>query len=312
MRLKRSFCVIKGIVLFFNLCVAISVGSLPSVSIAGSDRPGKLTIYVVNYPLKYFAERIAGDHATVVFPAPSEADPAYWIPDVPTIAKYQQADLILLNGAGYAGWVNMVSLPRSKMVNTSSKFKDQYIRIKGAVTHSHGPGVKHGHEGIAFTTWLDFDLATRQARAVAAALSRKRPMLKDSFQNNYKAIERDLLAIDQDIKAIVSRDQSRPFIGSHPVYDYLARRYKLNMESVHWEPDEIPNLEQWTELQRIRKKHSAKWMIWEGEPLKESVEKLQGIGVRSLVFDPCGNVPEQEDFIDVIRQNIISLDTAFK
>ena len=99
-----------------------------------------LRVYVVNYPLKYFAERIGGDNIQVVFPAPQDVDPAYWTPDLATIGAYQQADLILLNGAGYAGWIDKVSLPRAKLVNTSKKFQDRIITIKGAVTHSHGPG----------------------------------------------------------------------------------------------------------------------------------------------------------------------------
>ena len=32
---------------------------------------GPLSVFVVNYPLQYFAERIGGEHVEVVFPAPS-------------------------------------------------------------------------------------------------------------------------------------------------------------------------------------------------------------------------------------------------
>jgi zinc transport system substrate-binding protein len=272
----------------------------------------RLNIYVMNYPLKYFAERIAGDYAKVVFPAPPEGDPAYWMPDTKTIAEYQKADFILLNGAGYAKWVGKVSLPRSKMVNTSGKFKDQYITTEGVITHSHGPGGKHAHEALAFTTWLDFDLAAKQAKAIADALSRKRPNLRKTFEQNYAALEKDLMALDRDIKGIISKDQSKPLVASHPVYDYFARRYGLNMKSVHWEPDEVPSYEQLAELRAILKEHPAKWMIWEGEPIKEPVEKLKSLGIQSLVFDPCGNVPDQGDFISVMRQNVENLKLAFQ
>lgn len=273
---------------------------------------GTLKVYVVNYPLKYFAERIGGEHVNLVFPAPADVDPAYWIPDTATIAAYQQADLILLNGAGYAKWVDKVSLPRSKLINTSKKFKDQYITVKGAVTHSHGPGGEHAHEGAAFTTWIDFDLAARQAKAMADAFSRKQPGLRETFQKNYGALERDLIGIDQSIKEFTSKDPSKPLIGSHPVYDYFARRYGLNMKNVHWEPDELPSDAQWSELQAMLKKHPAKWIIWEGEPMKESIERLRAIGVDSLVFDPCGNTPDQGDFMSMMHQNVENLRRAFQ
>ena len=312
MKWENRVFMIKKLSFLCILSVAIAGAGLLVPSIAKGDQQGKLTVYVVNYPLKYFAQRIAGDHATVEFPAPPDGDPAFWIPDTQTIASYQQADLILLNGATYAKWADKVSLPQSKLVNTSAKFKDQYIILKGVVTHSHGPGGEHAHEGTAFTTWIDFDLASKQARAIADAFSRKKPDQGDTFQKNYTALEKDLLAIDQDIKTIVSKNQSQPLIASHPVYDYFAKRYGLNIKSVHWEPDETPNAEQWAELQNILKEHLAQWMIWEGDPIKEPVEKLKEQGINSLVFDPCGNVPDTGDFLSAMQKNVKNLELAFQ
>jgi len=297
-----------------SLCILfafIYIVSFPGISQSGSDVSGKLTIYVVNYPLKYFAERIAGDRAKVVFPAPSEGDPAYWMPDPETITAYQQADLVLLNGANYAKWVRKVSLPRSKLVDTSSKFKDRYISTEAVVTHSHGGQGAHAHESLAFTTWLDFDLAAKQARVVMEALSRKKPEARDFFKKNYAALEHDLLTLDSEMKSIAAKNPSSPLVASHPVYDYLSRRYGLNMKSVHWEPDEFPSNAQWSKLGTMLKKHPAKWMIWEGKPIKESTERLKAIGLNSLVFDPCGNTPDQGDFLSVMRQNGKNLGRSF-
>jgi len=63
-----------------------------------------------------------------------------------------------------------VYLPQSKMVNTSAKFKDQYITAEEVITHSHGPGGEHSHASVIFTTWLDFSQAVEQAKAVKDAL----------------------------------------------------------------------------------------------------------------------------------------------
>ena len=116
-------------------------------------------VYTVNYPLAYFAERIAGESVTVVFPAPPDVDPAFWSPSAETIADYQRADLVLLNGAGYAAWVQRATLSQSRLVDTSAALADQLIPVHDTVTHSHGPGGDHSHQGAAFTTWLDMDFA---------------------------------------------------------------------------------------------------------------------------------------------------------
>ena len=230
----------------------------------------------------------------------------------PELAAGMGADLILLNGAGYAKWVNKVTLPWFRVVNTSAGFKDRYLEAGEILTHSHGSGGEHAHETLAFTTWIDFSLAAGQAKAITEALGRKRPELKGVFQKNFQKLEQDLLKLDRDLKTLISKDPSRPLVLSHPIYDYFARRYGLNIKSLHWEPDEIATNEQMMKLNRILKVHPAKWMIWEGKPMQESVERLQAIGLDSLVFDPCGNTPDQRDFLNVMRQNVDNLKPVFQ
>ena len=152
------------------LGLALSLAAFATTPMADQ---GRLIVYAVNYPLQYFAQRIAGDQADVVFPAPGDVDPAFWQPSPEIIGDFQQADLILLNGAGYAQWVNRVALPRRKLVDTSAGFREHFIPVDAAATHSHGPGGEHSHSGIAFTIWLDFNQALQQAQAIAEALSRK-------------------------------------------------------------------------------------------------------------------------------------------
>ncbi|QQO56854.1 MAG: zinc ABC transporter substrate-binding protein [Thiohalocapsa sp. PB-PSB1] len=271
----------------------------------------KLRIYSVNYPLTYFAERLAGDLAEVTFPAPDDVDPAFWMPDTETIAAYQAADLILLNGADYAKWTAKVSLLRSRLVDTSRAYRDAYIRAAGTVTHSHGPGGEHDHGGLAFTTWLDLSQAAKQAEAIAQALIRKRPDAKAQIARNLDALKADLLALDARMAEIASTDPRRPLLGSHPVYQYLARRYGLNLKSVMWEPEEMPNAAQWGELERTLKDHPASWMLWEGDPARANVERLRALGIASLVVDPCANRPAEGDFLSVMTENANNLERVF-
>jgi zinc transport system substrate-binding protein len=154
-------------------------------------------------------------------------------------------------------------------------------------------------------------MATQQARAIATALGRLVPDQEAVFEKQYERLEKDLMALDMQIKEIVARKPDQSLVASHPVYQYVAARYGLNLQSVLWEPDSMPDDEQWQALEAILTKHPAKWMIWEGEPMSESVDKLQTMGVKSLVFDPCGNTPEQGDFLSVMQQNIANLKQAF-
>jgi len=272
----------------------------------------KLTIYTVNYPLAYFAERLAGDLARVEFPAPPDVDPAFWMPDEDSVRAYQAADLVLLNGAGYAHWVDKVSLPSSRLVNTSRDFADLYIATTSGVSHSHGPGGEHSHSGTAFTTWLDLEQAARQADAVAKAIVRKRPDAKGRVEQNLEALKGALAALDARLARTSAAAPARPLLGSHPVYQYLARRYSLNLQSVLWEPDAAPTPQQWAELERLLKDHPARWMLWEAAPLPATAERLQALGVQSIVFDPCPNRPATGDFMSVMGANAKNLEAAYR
>jgi zinc transport system substrate-binding protein len=272
---------------------------------------GLATVYVVNYPLKYFAERVGGDRVSVEFPAPPDIDPAFWKPTAEDIIGFQQADLILLNGAHYAHWVATVSLPQSKTVNTSTSISEQLIQLEEATTHSHGPEGQHAHGGMAFTTWLDPKLAIEQARAVCDALNARWPEHEQQFESGFADLERDLRELDAAIEGALADTKDTPLVFSHPVYQYFQRRYGLNGKSVHWEPDEAPSAEQWDELAEILKSHRAEWMIWEGQPSQDTVSRLREMGIESVVFDPCGNVPEDGDYLAVMQKNLSGMADAF-
>lgn len=286
----------------------ISCGKEPAAQPgAASPASRKPQVYVANYPLRYLAERLSGGAVEVKFPAPGDEDPAFWQPDDATVSDYQAADLILMNGATYSKWAEKATLPQSRLVDTSAPFKAQYIEIKADSTHSHGPGGEHSHSGTAFTTWIDLQQAILQAGEVAKALAPHAP----EAEKNLVALKADLEALDQRLLAVGKRLANSPLVASHPVYHYFARRYALNLQSVLWEPETVPDDKAMEELKALLAKHPAKWMIWEGEPAKESVAKLEAIGVKSVVFDPCGNVPDAGDFLTVMKANVEALEKAF-
>lgn len=268
---------------------------------------GKPQVYVSNYPLKCFAERVGGDQIDVHFLAPPDIDPAYWKPKDADIAKLQGADLILLNGATYEKWLSHVSLPGSIQVDTSMDIAAWFIEIQEVATHSHGAEGEHSHSGTAFTTWLDFSQAASQASKVAEAIKSLEGVDSSAILRNDKLLQADLIRLDKQMAEVANSIGEQPLVASHPVYHYFARHYELKIESVLWEPGTPPDEKAMAELQQLLEKHPAKWMIWEAKPTAESVAKLAAIGVESVVFDPCGNEPDEGDWLAVMEANIENL-----
>ena len=285
---------------YSSLILALTLIGCSDMETTSAPEKERLTVYTVNYPLAYFAQRIAGKAVEVVFPK-MDGDPAFWEPRPEDLAGFQGADLILLNGAGYAKWLNYVSLPQSRLVDTSSGFEDQYIKIEDAMTHSHGGGEAHSHGVAAFTTWLDPTLAIEQAAAIDAALSLK--------QSGFEELRSDLLALDKSLKTAFERLSGKALIGSHPVYQYLKQQYDLDLRSLHWEPDVMPADEMWQELAELRTTHPSSILLWEGEPLPEIKARLSALGIQSVVFDPCGNRPGKGDFLSVMQANVNNIES---
>ena len=290
-------------------------GSAPDAEVESTaeaqvaEAVGVLVVYTTNYPLAYFAERIAGDRVQVEFPAPPGIDPAYWTPAPEQIADYQGADVIFLNGAGYEGWVAKASLPESRLVNTSAGFEDLYVVVEEAVLHTHGPEGEHEHENVAFTTWLDPQLAIEHARAIRDALTDLMPPAEADFQAGFEALEADLTDIDARLEAWATARAGQALLASHPVYQYLTRRFELNLRSVHFEHDEAPSPGGWRDLATLMQGHGADWMLWEGSPLDETRQRLATeYGVGSVVFAPLGNRPTSGDYLDAMRVNVEALE----
>jgi zinc transport system substrate-binding protein len=306
--------------LLFSCLAIVLAGCKPSkeapaekaAEAPATAKSGKPQVLVANYPLQYFAQRIAGDAVEVRFLAPKDEDPAFWQPDEAAITAFQNADLILMNGATYSKWADKVTLPESKVVDTSAAFASNLIQVRDATTHSHGPGGEHSHNGTAFTTWIDFKQASMQAQAVSDALAKLVPAAKEAITKNTQSLKDELEALDGGMSVISRRLVQYPLVASHPVYHYLARRYGLDLKFVLWEPDTVLDAQALNDLSAVLAGHRARWMIWESEPSKENVDKLAAMGLHSLVFDPCGNVPARGDFMTVMKANVEAMEKAFR
>lgn len=268
-------------------------------------KPDSVLFVASNYPLYFFARRIAEDvegAPDIVLPD-IDGDPAMWTPDVEQIQLLQSADAILLNGAGAEPWLNLVTLDRRRLIDTSADVVDKLIPLNDSVQHQHGPEGEHSHEGTAFTTWLDPQLAIAQAEVLTSALIDFAPMGEARFRDNMAKLAQELTELDSRLADVFARLDGQPVLFSHPVYQYLERRYGINGESVHWEPGEAPLTSDWIALQQVRGLHPATIMVWEDEPLEETRVRLANAGIVSVPFRTVANRPDEGDFLSIMRDN---------
>ncbi len=270
----------------------------------------KKRVAVVNYPLWYFTQRIAGQHVDIIFPIPREEDPAFWKPKESDILLYQQADLILLNGADYEKWLPATVLPLTKQVITSASFADRYMKNGEVITHSHGPQGMHSHGLIDFNTWMDPTQAIIQAQVIHDELVRLVPDAAKDFDANLESLKKDLTDLDALLTKASIVLGNKPLLASHPVYHYAARRYGWNMKEVHWEPDEMPSDAEWQKFIALYAAHPAKLMIWEEDPLPAVAERLRKMGIEPIAFETCASAPATGDYLSAMKANAQRLEST--
>ena len=273
-----------------------------------------MLVLTSNYPTYFYASRIVEGVTgapEIVLPI-IDGDPAFWIPNAEQIQQLQSADVVFLNGAGAEPWLDLISLDRRRLIDTSSGITDQLIPLQDSVLHQHGPEGEHSHRGTAFTTWLDPQLAVAQAEAVTDALVALAPADEARFRDNMAKLEQELMAVDARLADVFAKLDGRPVLFSHPVYQYLQRRYGINGESLHWEPDEEPGTASWIEMHQLRTTHPSTTMIWEDEPLVSTAQRLADAGITSVAFHTLANRPKQGDFLTAMFDNAARLEAALE
>ncbi len=279
---------------------------LAAASVSGQDK-AKTVVQSTNYPLHYFAERLATDAFELGYLVPADIDPAFWKPGKGAITAFQKADLVLRNGADYEKWAKRVSLRSATQVDTSKSFAKAFIQTAGK-EHRHGDGTVHSHAGTAFTTWIDFSQAAKQAEAIAARFKQVQPGAAAMIDGNLESLLADLASLDGRMKAFGKAWGDKPLVASHPIYQYLARAYGLKIEALEWEPEMEMKDGDLADLKQLLERHPAQWMVWEDEPSPENVAAIAALGAKSVVFSPCANRPEAGDWLAAMKANVENLE----
>lgn len=302
------------------LCISLTIAACGDTErdgvsgvVAEASASGGLVV-ASNYPLYFFAVRATQgiDAAPEIVLPDFDGDPTEWIPSEEQIQLLQLADLVILNGAGAEPWRELVTLDRRRLSETAAALTDRLIPLHDSVLHQHGPEGDQSHRGSAFTFWLDPQLAIAQAQVVTEALALLTPAHATRYRENMAVLEQELMELDRRLVDVFTNLNDRPVLFSHPVYQYLQRRYGINGASLHWEPDARPALSGWADLRQRLVSHPATIMIWEQAPLPDTAARLASQGIVSVPFHTIGNRPTQGDFMTAMLENAQRLETVFR
>ncbi len=292
--------------------VALSLASCSDGSEGLVEAPGvtKDDVVITSFePARFLAERLVGDLHPVICPTPADADPASWRPSRDDILAMQKAMLIVVAGADFEQWVDTASLPRNRVLRLAEGLRDPLIEFE-STTHTHGAGGEHTHDGVDGHTWLDPIGLVEQSEHLLEALTNAWPDSANAFESNAVTLRRDLEDLHADYEAIAADMQAAWVLCAHPAYNYLARRYGWEPTNLDIDPDQPLATADYDGVAARVHPFRTTLLLWEADPLPETIAALDELGVHSVVVSPAERPSDEGDLIAVMRANLARLRAA--
>ena len=257
------------------------------------NKNSKPVVFVANYTLQYFVQRIAGDFVEIHFPVPDEIAPIDWKPNSQDIASLQKADLIFLNGTHDSPWTQTVALPESKVLDTTRGFREKLIEIK-TFKHKHGPEGDLSGKTYASVSWLDFQFAKQQAEVTYQSLKKLLPEKKEELESKWEVLSQDLEKLDQEATAATEQIRGQTILTTQPYYHYFASRYQFKTIATGFELGESIFEQQKESLKKIQADNQANIVIVDKTPDAKVVTQLNDLGLKCWVMPPCFHQPDSD------------------
>jgi zinc/manganese transport system substrate-binding protein len=180
--------------------------------------PGEVVHVVVSVAQwSDLAQTLGGDCASVTTVLTSSSiDPHDYEPTPSDIAAFTDADVVLVNGAGYDSWATKAAdtLDPRPAVLTVAEIAEQHGE-EG--THDHD----HGHGGNPHL-WYSPDAVQQVATAVTAELSHRSPDAAGYFAERAEAWQADLRPYLDEIAAVRDTAHGRTYAATETVFDDMA------------------------------------------------------------------------------------------
>ena len=294
----------RAAILAISVIIPLSAFALWSSehnNVTGFAEKHQLKVLASFYPLYEFTKIIGGERIDVSIIIPPGIEPHDWEPTIQDLQKMQNADMIVINGAGLEPWIaKLVSInPDILIVDTSSGIS---LLKKGK--HVFDNKIQNDPH-----VWLDPVLAKKQIQNIANGLAKIDPQNTNYHQENANAYNTKLSLLDNKIRNELSVCVKKDFLAFHDAFSYFANEYDLNQNTIIGvDPSEEPTA---TTLQQIIQKaqNLDLHIIFTEEAVNPRVSEViaDEIGAKVLILSPIEIYEKNSDYIKRMEQNLLNL-----
>ncbi|MBG9793510.1 ABC transporter substrate-binding protein [Paenibacillus dendritiformis] len=329
MNLRKRRLSLRFMMLALLACALVllnACGNNDSAAEGAAD--GKVNVITSFYPIYFMASEIGGEHAQVTNLIPTGVEPHDWTPKSRDLQNASNAQLLLVNGAGFEGW-----LPDfQKGLDADSKVKT--VEVSDGITlikaseeeeehgeeahhegeHAHEDEHGHNHGDIDPHTWISPKSALVMVENVKNALVDADPEHRADYEKNYDQLKAKLASIDEEYTSKLKNVTKRDIVVSHQAFGYLARDYDLRQHAIMGiSPDAEPRAQDLLNLAKLVQEKQLKYVFFEELVSDQLAQTLASEAkVDTLVLNPLeGLTQEQEaagdNYLTLMERNLQNL-----
>ena len=183
----------------------------------------KPTIVATASMIADMCKNIVGDKIDVKCIVPIGGDPHIYEPTPSDARLVLNADMILLNGLTFEGWLN-------ELVEFSGT-KAEQVLVTAGVAVIGSDKYKNSTDPHA---WMDASNGLIYIKNIKEAAIRLDPKNKTTYEENYQKYRQEITSLDQEIKAKMETvpEGKRILITSHDAFQYYGKRYGIRLEAI--------------------------------------------------------------------------------
>lgn len=315
--MKRK--IFLGILLGVIGTVIIGCGATNDENVV-KDEDKKPSITVSIFPLKEFAENIAGDKVEISCLVPNNMEPHDYEPKTKDFERLMNSDAFIYNGLGLEEWVDKVSESvknEDVLIVDSSKNVD-YIEIDEEnheeEHHENEEEHEHEHGAIDPHSWLSLKEAQVQSEAIKDTLIQIDPENKEYYEQNYNEFKQKLDDLYNKYNEKFQKLEHKNFITGHAAFGYLCREFGLEqkaVENVFGEGEPTPK--QLEDLVNFCKENNIKTIFSESLASPKVSETLANeVGAQVVPIYTLESQEDNKSYLEAMDYNLDQIYNCLK
>lgn len=264
-----------------------------SGNLSAESTKEKINVTVSIYPLKEYAEAIAGDKAEVTCMVPDNVEPHDYDPKAKELSALSKSDIFVYSGLGMENWLDKVD----DITGDSKVLK---------VDSSTGIETRTEENAVDPHIWLSLKNAKIQSENIKNALVQADSENKDYYEENYEKFKGELEDLYNEYKTKFDSLSKKNFITGHAAFGYLCRDFGLTQKSVEnlfGEGEPTPG--QLKELVNFCKENNIKTVFSESLASPKVSETLANeVGAEVVPIYTLESKEDDKSYIEAMRYDL--------